>query len=153
MRRLLAALLVICTALGLNLAVSTPAAAGDCPIPLCGGVFYNDSSRNVLVANCWDNDSIWAQEGHYLACQRNSDGSVRIGNVQNAAISLLAGDRTYYFRYSKYFDADAVRFPSGCVTRAHFSGQPSYDTDRRGLLPLWGRINNWHEFIIDSVTC
>lgn len=131
----------------------TPASAGDCDIKFCGGVVINKASRSIVVSNCWDDDNIYVQEGHYLKCHENTDGSIRIGNDRRAAIGLLAGHATYQSRYSRYYDTDAVRFPSGCVTEARFAWEGPYITDRRGRPPLWGRIESWQEFTVIRITC
>jgi hypothetical protein len=131
-----------------------PAAAGDCDWPGCGGEVSNNSSwKSILISNCWDNGSTWTQEGHFLACHSYPGTSPRVGNVDNAAIPLQPGDWSSEEQYSEYYDTDAIRFPSGCVTTAHFWGGSRYTTDRRGKPPLWGRIAGYHHFYIDGVSC
>jgi hypothetical protein len=128
---------------------AAPASAGDCDTPGCGGEVSNNSSwKSVLISNCWDDDATYIEEGYFLDCQGG-----RVGNLDDAAIALQPGDWSSEPQYSEFYDTDAIRFPGGCVTTAHFWGERSYTTDRRGMLPLWGRIRNWNHFYIDGVSC
>ncbi|CAL9491611.1 hypothetical protein SUDANB95_03229 [Actinosynnema sp. ALI-1.44] len=131
----------------------SPAAADDCDTPGCGGEVSNNSGRySIVITNCWDNDAIWVWEGSYLDCHGYPP---RVGNFDNAAVALQPGDWSsrHDGKYSEFYDTDAVRFPGGCVTVAHFWGRPRYTTDRRGLPHLWGRISSLDHFYIDSITC
>ncbi|MGI5292892.1 hypothetical protein ACQEVF_57610 [Nonomuraea polychroma] len=149
-QRLIVRLAVIVgTVIALIPPMTTPALAA-------GGEVDNTwtSSRAVLISNCWDgdDDDPYIKESYFLDCHyRENDPHPVIGNVPRAAISLPVGGRST--DYSEYNDTDAVRFPAGCVTTAHFWGGSQYDTDRRGKLPLWGRVRGWQHFYIDKIVC
>lgn len=138
-------------ACGIFLSVSvSPAAAGTCSTPGCGGVVTNGASQSIAVANCWSGTgtrnystnlpSSWCPNGW---------STTKAGAMMN----LGRGDSTY--GYSKYYDTDAFRVYAGCRVVGNWGGASGsqFVFDRRGLSSMWVKITDWDNAYIRSITC
>ena len=137
-RKILTRRAVVVAMLGslIALAPASPAAAGTCGTPWCGGWVINNSNSGVFVrvANnwCWSNLSTYY--GNTLPCAPTWSAYAR-----NSFFLLAPGDQTN--NYSYYYDTDAIRIDKGCKVYWYNGYTQIYD-NTYGSAPMWIKLNN-----------
>ncbi|MGN9808597.1 hypothetical protein ACTMSW_04475 [Micromonospora sp. BQ11] len=121
----------------------SPASAGTCSTPRCGGVVENDaaSGPGVYIANCWSGTAS-TYAGDNLPCTNNRVSST----TYPAAWFLTPGQSSS--SYPKYYDTDAYKVGANCVMTT--SGTT---IDRRGRGSVWYKITNVNRIYVQSYRC
>jgi hypothetical protein len=128
---------------------ATPASAGVCYSPGCGGEVTNNARMSILITNCWkDTYGTW-EPGDHLDCVPVANRGT--WDARNADVELLPTQYSTYAYY--YYDVDAIRFYRNCVTKYHFWGGSQQTEDRRGKSSIWRKIYDPNHVYIDSISC
>lgn len=136
---LLAALLVVLA--------PSPAQAGTCGTPGCGGSVRNALSVVVPVTNCW-HDTSGSYAGALPPCATNGFSTSK----WNAYAFVQPGsDSTNISSY--YYDVDAFMAIAGCVTTGYYRSGGSIFIDRRGKSALWQRVYGTEKAFVTGQTC
>ena len=125
----------------------SPATAGTCTTPGCGGKVINQVNKDIWVTNCWhDQLSDW-YEGSTPPCVRSYSQ-----NMYKAAWYVpYRGNSTSMGVF--YYDVDAFQAPAGCITTGYISGPRSFFFDRRGKSALWKRVYFTDTAYITGLSC
>jgi hypothetical protein len=120
--------------------------ADVCNAPGCGGVVRNAASRELWVANCWQNGPVM-YEGADPPCVTTASQY-----SYNADFFVTQGHTsTDLGKY--YYDVDAYQAVAGCVTHGS-QGSSTIAYDRRGKSSLWVKISSaTKDVVITSIAC
>jgi len=132
--------------------VPSPAQAGTCSTPGCGGEATNASTRGIMISNNWCSAAgTITYTGEFLPTSCVPVANRQNGYTHPASFTLQPGRRSN--EYPKYYDTDAIRLPANCVTNVTIDGN-GVQYDRRGISThQWRKFSNSQTWVVTGIYC